>query len=220
MDNRSAATSDRAALASPSTGWAVVIPVKRLSQAKTRLHTTGPATRDQYALAFARDTVAAALNCPIVSTVLVATSDPEVVTAVIADGGVVCDDSRHPGLNPAIAHAATAWQNRHVAVITADLPALDSTTLAEALRRTESHARCFVPDAAGTGTVLLAAASGDTLRPCFGPDSARRHLASGAVSVPGDWPRLRRDVDTAADLAVAARLGLGCHTRTLLSSGR
>jgi 2-phospho-L-lactate guanylyltransferase len=28
----------------------------------------------------------------------------------------------------------------------------------------------------------------------------------------GDWPSLRRDVDTAADLAAAERLGLGPYT--------
>ncbi|MEV6813934.1 2-phospho-L-lactate guanylyltransferase, partial [Micromonospora sp. NPDC051296] len=75
--------------------------------------------------------------------------------------------------------------------------------------------RRFVADAPGTGTVLLAAPPGVPLDPRFGPDSAAAHLASGAHPLAGDWPSLRRDVDTAGDLAAALRLGLGPRTAAL-----
>ncbi|MGH3739210.1 MAG: 2-phospho-L-lactate guanylyltransferase, partial [Micromonosporaceae bacterium] len=48
--------------------------------------------------------------------------------------------------------------------------------------------------------------------------SARAHAAGGAVELHGDWPSLRRDVDTAADLSAAAALGLGVRTAGLLAA--
>jgi len=59
---------------------------------------------------------------------------------------------------------------------------------------------------------LLVAPAGTELDPRFGADSAAAHAASGALALDGDWPSLRLDVDTASDLAAAARLGLGRHT--------
>ncbi len=102
--------------------------------------------------------------------------------------------------------------------LTADLPALRPAELAEALRAARAgppDVRHFVADASGTGTVLLAAPPGVPLRPRFGSGSAAAHAASGARPLAGDWPSLRRDVDTAADLATAARLGLGPRTAAL-----
>ncbi|HEY0698385.1 MAG TPA: hypothetical protein VGD43_11320, partial [Micromonospora sp.] len=70
-------------------------------------------------------------------------------------------------------------------------------------------------DAPGSGTVLLTAGPGVRLAPRFGAGSAGAHAASGAVPLAGDWPTLRRDVDTPADLVTAAGLGLGPHTAAL-----
>jgi 2-phospho-L-lactate guanylyltransferase len=64
--------------------------------------------------------------------------------------------------------------------------------------------------------VLLAAAVGGRLAPRFGPGSAAAHGHSGARRVEGDWPSLRHDVDTPADLAFAVSLGAGAHTTALL----
>ena len=68
-------------------------------------------------------------------------------------------------------------------------------------------------DVAGSGTTLLAAAPGVPPAPRYGPGSAATHRDSGAVALTGDWPSLRRDVDTPTDLAAAAALGLGPATR-------
>ena len=67
----------RAAGAGP-TEWVVVIPVKRLDRAKTRLSTRPAPQRGALALAFALDTVRAALACPRVAAVLVVTDDDTV----------------------------------------------------------------------------------------------------------------------------------------------
>jgi 2-phospho-L-lactate guanylyltransferase len=94
-----------------------------------------------------------------------------------------------------------------VAALPADVPALRPTELAEALAGAAGR-RAFVPDAAGLGTVLLVAAPGEPLDPRFGPGSAAAHEHSGALRLPGAWPTLRRDVDTADDLAVVRGWGV------------
>ena len=59
----------------------------------------------------------------------------------------------------------------------------------------------MVADRQGTGTTLLAASHSGQLRPQYGRDSLRRHVAAGAVLL--DLPvasGLRRDVDRIGDL--------------------
>jgi 2-phospho-L-lactate guanylyltransferase len=65
--------------------------------------------------------------------------------------------------------------------------------------------------------VLLAVPAGVAAEPRFGAGSLAAHVAAGAVPLAGAWPRLRRDVDSLADLADAARLGLG-HRATALTA--
>ncbi|MDG4767260.1 2-phospho-L-lactate guanylyltransferase [Solwaraspora sp. WMMD406] len=205
--------------------WSVVLPVKRLSAAKSRLRgALDGVCHEELALALACDTVAAVLGCPLVAEAVVVTADPTAAAALAALGARTVDEPARPGLNAALAHGAASADGgaagRPVAALTADLPALRPAELTAALTAVRASAGAapagwFVPDAAGTGTVLLAAPAGTALRPCFGVDSARRHTASGVVRLDGDWPTLRRDVDTAADLAEATALGLGRHTATV-----
>ena len=76
----------------------------------------------------------------------------------------------------------------------------------------------FVIDQPGTGTTLLAAAPGVALDPRFGVGSALAHQASGAVSIElAGIESVRRDVDTAADLAHAVQLGVGPATADVMS---
>lgn len=205
--------------------WSMVVPVKRLALAKTRLraaslHADGlPAL----ALALAVDTVGAALRCTEVARVVVVTDDAEATGRLGALGAHVIGDEPDAGLNPALAHGA-AEANRlaaddGVAVLSSDLPALRPAELGAALRSAVAGGwpRSFLPDADGTGTTLLAARPGVALDPRYGRDSCAAHRASGAVELCGDWPSLRRDVDTPDDLADAARLGLGSATRTLVA---
>lgn len=95
-----------------------------------------------------------------------------------------------------------------------DLPALRAEDLVAALESCAAHPTCVVPDAEGTGTVLLTSTVGPP-QPRFGPGSAARH-ALAATLLALDLPRLRRDVDTAADLATAMSLGVGPRTAAAL----
>ncbi|SCE65862.1 2-phospho-L-lactate guanylyltransferase [Micromonospora mirobrigensis] len=203
--------------------WTVVVPVKRLDGAKSRLRGALPVVpHEGLALALAADTVRAVRACPAVAEVLVVTGDDRVAAELAALGARVAPEPPGGGLNAAFRHGASvAAGGRWVAGLTADLPALRPAELAQALTAAQdgpTGVRRFVADAPGTGTVLLAAPPGVPLEPRFGVGSAAAHAAGGALPLAGAWPTLRRDVDTAADLAAAARLGLGPATAALLDA--
>jgi 2-phospho-L-lactate/phosphoenolpyruvate guanylyltransferase len=202
--------------------WSVVIPVKRLPLAKSRLDdgTRPHRAHRELALALALDTAAAALACPAVARVVAVTDDELAAARLVALGAQVVPDQPDRGLNPALDYgagrAARFGPADGVAAVSADLAALRPGELAAALAAAAGHRRAFVADAAGSGTTLLAARPGAALDPRFGIRSRAAHRASGAVELDGDWPSLRRDIDTAADLAAAARLGLGPATAAAL----
>lgn len=204
------------------------MPVKELAYAKSRLRGAVPGVphRD-LVLAIVLDTVDAALCCPAVATVLVVSSDETVAAAARELGAKIVPDqpdagrsaasaeaSASAGLNAALMHGTNAaGGGGPLAALAGDLPALRAADLAAVL--TAVTARGYVRDAVGTGTTLLATPAGTPLDPRFGVDSARAHAGSGAVELPAP-DSVRCDVDTATDLATAARLGLGPRTRALL----
>jgi 2-phospho-L-lactate guanylyltransferase len=165
-----------------SAPWTLLVPLKPAEMAKSRLRGALPGVpHAELVEALARATIEAAQASPLVGELIVVTGGPDLNTAL-----------------------RNASKDGPLAVLPADLPALRTGELTEALGL--CTVRSFVPDAEGTGTVLLAAPDGD-LRPAFGPDSARIHELGGARRLDGDWPTLRRDVDTAADLAAVQALG-------------
>ena len=197
--------------------WTAVIPVKRLSAAKSRLRGAVPDARHaELALAMVLDTATALLAAEPVGRLLVVTDDPVAAAAVTALGARVVPDRPGADLNAAMRFGAdeAAGLTAYRLVLAGDLPALRPGQLAEALGGAER--RSFVADAAGTGTVLLATPPGRPLDPHFGLGSAAAHARSGAMPLSGDWPGLRQDVDTPADLAIVLSLGAGPHTCALL----
>ncbi|MEU7797720.1 2-phospho-L-lactate guanylyltransferase [Micromonospora arborensis] len=204
--------------------WAVVVPVKHLAAAKSRLRGALPGVpHEELALALAADTLRAVLACPAVAEALVVTDDARVAAAARAAGARVLPDGPDAGLNAAFRHGAAGTIAGWVAGLTADLPALRPIELAGALLAAQNGrpaVRRFVSDAPGSGTTLLTAPPGVPLDPRFGVGSAVAHAASGALPLTGDWPSLRRDVDTPADLTAAARLGLGPRTAALVAADR
>jgi 2-phospho-L-lactate guanylyltransferase len=204
--------------------WTVLVPIKLLAAAKTRLRgAVGGARHESLVLAMAQDTVAAALAAPGTVEVVVVTADAAVAAAVATLGARRVPEPVHGGLNAALTHAAAVVgalpRGRRIAALPADLPALRPDELAAALIALHAgRDGGYVPDAAGTGTVLLAAPVGAGLSPRFGPGSAAAHARAGAPRVEGDWPTLRHDVDTVDDLAAAVRLGVGPHTTALLGA--
>jgi 2-phospho-L-lactate guanylyltransferase len=221
----------------PVLSWSLVIPVKVLALAKSRLAGLTGSVRSDLALAMAADTIAAAAAAESVGTVLVVTDDPAVTDIAVALSAQVLPDQPAAGLNDALAYGAAyaqaRWPERGRAALAGDLPAARPDELTAALAAAARLGAAFVPDADGTGTVLYAVAPGAEFRPQFGPGSRNRHLASGAVEIgpgqigaddvegaaaPAALAGLRQDVDTVEDLRRAAELGLGQRTRALLAA--
>jgi 2-phospho-L-lactate/phosphoenolpyruvate guanylyltransferase len=200
--------------------WSVLMPVKVLDQAKSRLaELTGP-RRAEFALALACDAVTAAVGSRPVARVIVITDDQVAAVALAALGALVIPDEPRAGLNAALRHGAgyvaARWPRAGTAALSADLPSLRLTDLGRALSAAAAWPNAFVADAAGDGTTLYSAAPGAAFRPAFGLASRARHAAGGAVELALDGvPGLRRDVDTPADLRGAAGLGLGPHSAPL-----
>lgn len=212
---------DREAVPAAWTGnWVVALPLKGLGRAKSRI-LLPPELRASLAVAMALDTVAAALECPLVSTVLVVCGD-DVAPAFEALGARILPDPGEGGLNEVLSHAweyaRTFAPSAGFASLVADLPALGPRDLAAALAAAGRHARSFVPDAAGTGTTLLAALPGALYAPSYGAGSSQRHRMAGAtpLALPAVSP-LRGDVDTLADLVSAAG-AVGPRTARLLTA--
>ncbi|GAA4332172.1 2-phospho-L-lactate guanylyltransferase [Streptomyces venetus] len=198
--------------------WTLVVPLKPLAQAKSRLaDTADDGLRPDLALAFAQDTVSAALACPAVRDVAVVTDDARAGRELTALGAAIVPDEPGGGLNAALAHATAvvraARPGSPVAALNADLPALRPPELSRVLEAAAEFPRAFLPDAAEIGTTLLAAAPGRPLSPAFGTDSRARHRASGAVELSlSGVDSVRQDVDTGDDLRSALALGVGPHT--------
>ncbi|HKD87086.1 MAG TPA: 2-phospho-L-lactate guanylyltransferase [Streptosporangiaceae bacterium] len=222
----------------PLLSWSLVVPVKVLALAKSRLAGLTGTMRSELALAMAGDTIAAAVEAACVGAVLVVTDDPAVADIAAGLGALVLPDRPAAGLNDALiygaSHAEARWPERGRAGLAGDLPAARPDELTAALAAAARLGAAFVPDADGTGTVLYAAAPGVEFRPQFGPGSRDRHLATGAAEIgpaeidatagidataeQASLAGLRRDVDTVDDLRRAAELGLGQRTRALLSA--
>jgi 2-phospho-L-lactate guanylyltransferase len=201
--------------------WILVIPVKRTAIAKSRLAAAYPQHRPELARAFAVDTTAAALDSPLVYAVLVVTDDPVVSAGVTAIGAHVVPDLPGVGLNGALEHgaavAAAQYPGMGIAALSADLPALRPAELSAVLAACTAD-RSFVIDEPGTGTTMLAAGPGIPLDPRFGVGSALAHQTSGALPIAlTSIDSVRRDVDTAADLAHAVQLGVGPATADVMS---
>ena len=178
--------------------WIVLVPVKALALAKSRLVVDSDHRR-QLALDFAAHTVSVASRVPHVKDTVVITDDDEVIRRLMAPGvSFLPEPVGRPGLNVCLERSATAVRKRQqapLAILVADLPWLADAELARALVCAVSCDRAVVADAEGTGTTLLTAGRGLMPHPCFGRASFRRHIARGHTPLMGQWPGLRRDVD-------------------------
>jgi 2-phospho-L-lactate guanylyltransferase len=201
----------------PADQWCLVMPVKRLALAKSRLAQVVGEHRVALALAFALDTATAALACDNVAALVVVTDEPDALQALTLVGAQVVADDPDAGLNPALAYgadvAALAHPGTAMGALSADLPALRPDELRAALTAAPEVGSAFVRDAQGSGTTTLLARRRSDFSPAFGPGSAAAHLSGGAVELHGDgFPSLRHDVDTPADLAQALAMGVGAYT--------
>jgi 2-phospho-L-lactate guanylyltransferase len=218
---------DGAVTMAAESGWHILIPVRGTAGSKTRLlpAASDGGRRRELALAFASDAITAALAGNAVAEVSVITGDRDAGSLFADLGATVIPEVGTRGLNGAIRHGlryvGDAHPLRYRAVLMSDVPALAAADLDAALRLASRYRMAVVPDAAGTGTVMLTASPGATPEPNFGAGSHARHRAAGLKTLVMDPAvTLRRDVDTPADLAAALALGVGPHTRSVLDALR
>jgi 2-phospho-L-lactate/phosphoenolpyruvate guanylyltransferase len=200
--------------------WTLLVPVKRLEIAKTRLALPDEA-RSELALAMACDTVRAALASAEVGEVVVITSDLRARQALSSRGARVVEDIPDTGLNPALIHGASVAALPRVAALSSDLPALRSADLDAVLLIARAHRVTVVGDASGSGTTMLTARAVTDFSPRFGVDSRAAHVSAGAVDLSADAAAaLRQDVDTVEALRIAVELGVGPETTRALAALR
>jgi len=208
-----------------ATEWVVVVPVKELHLAKTRLVDLAHADRADLALAMAGDVIAAARASVAVAGVVVVTNDLR--AAALADqlGARVVADATDSGLDAAlvdVARAAAAlWPRAGIAAVSSDLPCATGPDLTLLLGRAATHPRAVLADRGGDGTTVLVAAPGVPLGPSYGAGSRARHVRSGAEQIdPTGLDGLSLDVDTPKDLADALALGVGERTAAVMLRAR
>lgn len=201
--------------------WSLVIPLKPLDLAKSRLSDLSAGWRQGMVAAMALDVRDAVLACREIAEVVVVSRDPRWRTILGHLGIRMVADAPDDSLNDALRRGAAACCHRSpdhgIAALTADLPSLRPSELRAALRRSSACTASFVADARGEGTTLFAAPVPALFDPRYGDSSRIRHLDAGACEL--EFPRrsgLRQDVDTLDDLAAAQALGLGRHTRAVL----
>ena len=174
--------------------WTVVVPVKSLSAAKTRLapeHT--PAERAALARAFALDTVDAARTARTVRRVVVVSDEPAIERELREVPGVeVVPEVGPRGLAAAIAHgvavarAADRWSSSGAAAYRHQAPGADPQDLEKSQmhggtrhpRLLDAGARAGAGSGVGSADVAVAVLLGDV--PALRPDDLDRALEVAA----------------------------------------
>jgi len=208
-----------------------LVPVKRLSAAKSRL-VPGPdrAAAGRLTLAMLDDVLAALRGATRIARVAVVTPDDEVAAHAEAAGAlpVLRPD---PGLNASLDEGA-AWLAGHggaapggLLVVLGDVAGASASDLDAACAGLLELGRpgTVLCPARDGGTAALARAPHDAIPVCFGPGSAARHRAAAAAAgVPLRelaLPSLAVDLDEPGDVRAflaAAGTGGGVHTRRAL----
>ena len=169
--------------------WTVIVPVKRLASAKSRLRGALPAAAHA-ALVMAWPWTRSAQRWPPAWSAGSWSSRRSPVTALVAGTGAeaILDDPRRRAQRRAAAtpRRGRSRGRRRACPASPRSPATcrpcGHRSWPTALRAAGPTGRSFVPDATGTGTVLLAAPPGAPLIRASALGSAAAHAASGAVA--------------------------------------
>ncbi len=195
----------------------LLVPVKPLAVAKSRLRDPSVRAVEDLVLAMACDVVEAGLGAAEVAGVVVISNDPRVREAAVGLGAAAVPDRADAGLNASLNAALHELPGgaptASIICQPADCPTVRPQDFTALVQRARIARRgVFVSDAEGSGTTSLLSRSAP-LDPRYGPGSAAAHRAAGFIELRGGrWSRLSRDVDTPEDLRAALRLGAGRHT--------
>jgi 2-phospho-L-lactate guanylyltransferase len=182
-----------------------LIPLKRLSLAKTRLAgVLSPAERRRLALTMATHVIEV-VGRQVDDVILLATEP----VAELSHVRLMLDAA--DGLNAAIGCAATELDARPgdgLLVVFADLPLLEAAELAD-LIAASAEGLAIAPDRLGVGVNAVGFRQPLDLEFCFGPNSRRRFEAEarrlGRPPILVERPGLALDIDDAESLALYVR---------------
>jgi 2-phospho-L-lactate/phosphoenolpyruvate guanylyltransferase len=184
----------------------IVIPIKNLAFAKTRLSPIlTPTERADFAAAMLQDVIFSAKNAPSIGRVVVVT--PEGLGAIIAreNGATLLLESQTDGLNRAvqiaITHAQTCGYER-LLIVLADLPLIQPQDLSLFFQRNSKIIISPSRDLDGTNALLLSPPN--IIQPRYGRKSFAAHKdLARAVEIEPEIiqnARLSLDIDTPEDL--------------------
>jgi 2-phospho-L-lactate/phosphoenolpyruvate guanylyltransferase len=195
----------------------VIVPVKHLSAAKSRL-------APKLSLRQRRELVCSLLTHTLeilgsekhIEGMLVVGKDRAVRAIAANHGALFVQEKSNDGLNRALARGAREAARRgadSIMVLPADLPLLKKADITGVLKHTGSPPFLRIaPDRAGHGTNLLLTAPPGLIRFSFGENSFRRHVSAarraGARVSEIRRATLANDLDCPEDLARLYRLGL------------
>ena len=205
---------------------AIVIPIRSLSDGKTRLSPVlDPAARSALTREMLDRVVRAAIGTVSRAEVAVISPDPDALAEVgRVDPSIrlLLQDLRHPGLNPALEQAADAVREMGVStvlILPADLPLVSSADIDNLLRRDAPVV--IAPDRHRMGTNALMVRLDAFSEPFifqFGEGSFGKHHDEanrlGVDAMTTTTPGTSFDLDTPEDLAQLDAL------RALSSAGR
>lgn len=201
---------------------AVILPVKRFSQAKQRLGASvGDQLRARLVRAMVGDVLDALSETDAIQLTIVVTREQAVAEAALLAQALIVQDAEQgqsAAVSVGIEQAISAGAER-VLCIPGDCPALDPHELSALLAPTPPQASevVIVPDRHGSGTNGLLLSPPRAIAPSFGPGSCARHRElAKRVGMPCRLARpssLLLDVDTGADLAALSQLMSGFGER-------
>ena len=190
---------------------AVLLPVKPISQAKSRLSTvmTNEA-REKWVRDELMHTLDVLQHVSALDHILTISADPEVWQIAEMHQSQILQEPDVPGLNESICRGLD-WCSQQavdtVMIIPIDLPLLKPYCLRSALAKLiRVPGVVLVPDRHGRGTNLMVFSPIDLIKPQYGEDSFSRHLElakeAGVEPIIYRCPDLSIDVDNPDDLAL------------------
>jgi len=203
----------------------LLVPVKDLSRAKTRLTPLlTPTERERLATIMLEGVLRAVAALPARFGRAVVTSYPPAAALAEGLGFRHLPETRQVSESASVDAAAATLAAEGVAGVfrlPLDLPLIDGADLAEVLARAEAGERTvLVPSADGTGTNGIYRAPPTLFPSHFGPGSMALHRAAAAERgvTPAVLPlrSLALDIDDAADVAALMATGAACPAADFL----
>ena len=207
----------------------VLVPVKALSQGKTRLSSMlSDAARRALSRAMLKDVLTSVFQVPAVDRAVVVSSDPSLLALAHELGALTVDEGHPRGLNGAtevgtdfcLNHGATT-----LLVLLSDLPLITSQDIAYLFQQLSGQPEILLVRCKyGDGTNAFMRVPPLVMTPCFGGPSLEAHEKAarqrGIACRVIQAPSITFDLDSVEDLKQCEHKILAPHTARMLQEYR